>query len=94
MILVNQQLRISCMLRPTRMRTEQIDPLGWSKPRLINPTPAAFGNQTESGLAIDGNVRLVLQQTCGADLNNAENHRKNKYLYITLIKSPDFGQLL
>jgi hypothetical protein len=92
MMLVNQQLRISCMLRPTRMRTEQIDPLGWSKPRLINPTPAAFGNQTESGFAVDRNVRPVLEQTCETVLNNAESHRKNKYRHIPFITSPDFEQ--
>jgi hypothetical protein len=85
MMLVNQELRISCMLRPTRMRPEQIDPLGWSKPRVINLTPAAFGNQTESGLSVDRNVRSVLQQTRETVLNNADSRKKNKYLRIPFI---------
>jgi hypothetical protein len=72
------------------MRTEQIDPLGWSKPRQINPTPAAFGNQTEFGLAVDRNVLSVLRQTSETALNSAESHRKNKYLHIRFITSPDF----
>ena len=91
MMLVNQQLRISCMLRPTRMRTEQIDPLGWSKPLQINPTPAAFGNQTEFGLALNRNVLSVLRQTNETVLNNAENHRRNKYLHIRFVTRSDFN---